>query len=55
VAEKFTSYEGRYVPVTETIKGFAEILDGLHDGVPENLFLNAGGIEDVVKKSKAGG
>jgi F-type H+-transporting ATPase subunit beta len=55
VAEKFTSYEGRYVPVEETIKGFAQILDGLHDDIPENLFLNAGAIEDVVKKSKAGG
>jgi F-type H+-transporting ATPase subunit beta len=51
VAEKFTSYPGRYVSIKDTVKGFAEILDGLHDDIPENLFLNAGGIDDVVKKA----
>ena len=52
VAEKFTSFEGRYVPIAETIRGFKEILDGKHDEIPESLFLNAGPIEDVVTRFK---
>ena len=47
VAEKFTSIPGKYVPVSETIRGFREIIDGQHDEVPEGLFLNAGTIDDV--------
>ncbi len=50
VAEKFTSIEGRYVPVSETIRGFREILDGKHDSIPEGAFLSSGTIDDVVKK-----
>ena len=46
VAEQFTGLEGKYVPLAETVKGFQEILDGKHDGIPESCFLNAGGIED---------
>ena len=52
VAEKFTSFEGRYVPIADTIRGFKEILEGKHDEIPENLFLNAGPIEDVVERFK---
>lgn len=58
VAEKFTGYDGRYVPVAETIRGFKEILDGRHDNIPESNFLNTGAIDDVISKynaSKAGG
>ncbi len=51
VAEKFTSIEGRYVPVTETIRGFREILDGKHDDIPESAFLSAGTIDDVIAKA----
>jgi len=50
VAEKFTGIAGKYVPVSETIRGFKEILDGKHDEVPEGLFFNAGSIDDVVKR-----
>ena len=53
VAEKFTSFEGRYVSITETIRGFKEILDGKHDEIPESLFLNAGSIDDVVARFKS--
>ena len=53
VAEKFTSIEGRYVPVSETIRGFKEIIDGKHDEVPEGMFLNAGGIDDVTERFAA--
>ena len=48
VAEKFTGYDGKYVPVEETVRGFAEILAGKHDDIPEGLFLNAGTIDEVV-------
>ncbi len=38
VAEVFTGREGKYVPLEETIRGFAEILDGKHDDLPEDAF-----------------
>lgn len=53
VAEKFTGYDGQYVPVGETVRGFKEILEGKHDDIPENYFLNAGTIDDVVAKANA--
>ncbi len=52
VAGQFTGMEGRYVPVTETIRGFREILEGKHDGIPESYFLNAGSIDDVLARMK---
>lgn len=52
VAEKFTGFDGKYVPVSETVRGFKEILDGKHDDVPEGLFLNAGTIDEVVARVK---
>jgi F-type H+-transporting ATPase subunit beta len=53
VAEAFTGTPGKYLPIKETIRGFREILDGRHDEIPENLFLYAGGIDEVVEKYKA--
>jgi F-type H+-transporting ATPase subunit beta len=47
VAVQFTGLEGKYVPITETIRGFREILDGKLDDVPESYFLNAGSIDEV--------
>ncbi|MBR1741511.1 MAG: F0F1 ATP synthase subunit beta [Lachnospiraceae bacterium] len=52
VAEQFTGLPGKYVPLTETIRGFQEILDGKHDDIPENMFLNAGNIDEVVERYK---
>ena len=52
VAEQFTGMEGKYVPITETIRGFREIIDGEHDDIPESAFLFAGTIDDVLKKAK---
>lgn len=52
VAEQFTGIEGKYVPISETIQGFKEILEGKHDNVPESYFLNAGNIDDVVARCK---
>ena len=51
VAEVFTGYQGQYVPLEETIRGFEEILDGKHDDIPESAFLYCGTIEDVVAKA----
>ena len=51
VAEQFTGLPGKYVPVSETIRGFQEILDGKHDDIPENYFLNAGNIDEVVARA----
>jgi F-type H+-transporting ATPase subunit beta len=53
VAEKFTTIPGKYVPVTETVRGFQEIIDGKHDDIPEGFFLNVGTIDEVVEKWKA--
>ena len=50
VAEAFTGMPGKYIPIPETIRGFREILEGKHDEIPENMFLFAGGIDDVVEK-----
>ena len=52
VAGQFTGLPGRYVPIQDTIHGFQEILSGKHDDIPEQLFLNCGGIEDVLAKVK---
>ena len=52
VAEQFTGFEGKYVPISETIRGFKEILEGKHDDIPEGHFLNAGTIDDVVARVK---
>ena len=51
VAEQFTGLPGKYVPVSETIRGFQEILDGKHDAIRESYFLNAGSIVDVVERA----
>jgi len=54
VAEQFTGYEGRYVPLKETIRGFREIIEGKHDDIPESYFLFAGSIDEVVEKFRGG-
>ena len=51
VAEKYTGVRGSYVPLSETIMGFREILDGKMDSVPEAAFFNAGTIDDVISKA----
>ena len=52
VAEQFTGTSGKYVPVSETIRGFKEIIEGKHDDIPEGYFLNAGSIDDVLERVK---
>ena len=53
VAEQFTGYEGKYVPLKETLRGFKMILNGECDDIPESCFLYAGTIDEVLEKAKA--
>ncbi len=52
VAEEFTQTPGKYVPLKETIRGFKEIVEGEHDSLPEQAFLNVGTIDEAVLKAK---
>jgi F-type H+-transporting ATPase subunit beta len=52
VAAQFTGREGKYVSIADTIKGFKEIVDGKHDGVPEQAFYLQGTIEDALENAK---
>ena len=52
VAEQFTGRSGKYVPLAETIRGFAEIIDGKHDDLPEDAFYMVGTIDEAVEKAK---
>jgi len=52
VAGQFTGLEGKYVPISETIRGFKEIIEGKYDDIPESYFLNCGNIDDVLAKCK---
>jgi len=52
VAEQFTGVEGKYVPLRETVRGFKEILEGKHDGLPEAAFYMVGTIDEAVEKAR---
>jgi len=52
VSEKFTGIEGKYVPISETIRGFKEIIEGKHDDLPESAFLFVGTIDEAVEKAR---
>ena len=52
VAEQFTGYTGKYVPLKDTIRSFQEIIQGKHDAIPESYFLFKGSIDDVVEAFK---
>ncbi|MGH2610462.1 MAG: F0F1 ATP synthase subunit beta, partial [Tepidiformaceae bacterium] len=52
VAEQFTGQPGAYVSIRETIRGFKEILDGAHDGLPEQAFYMVGNIDAAVEKGR---
>jgi F-type H+-transporting ATPase subunit beta len=53
VAEQFTGFKGKYVPIADTVKGFKEIIDGKHDDLPEQAFYMVGTIEEAVEKAAA--
>jgi F-type H+-transporting ATPase subunit beta len=52
VAEQFTGFKGAYVKVADTVRGFAEIVEGKHDAVPEQAFYMKGGIEEVLEAAE---
>lgn len=52
VAEQFTGMKGKYVDIKDTVKGFREILDGVHDSLPEQAFYLVGTIGEAVEKAK---
>jgi len=52
VAEAFTNMPGKYVPIEETVRGFQEILNGTHDGLPEQAFYMVGTIDEAVQKAR---
>ena len=53
VAEQFTGFKGKYVPIAETVRGFKEITEGKYDDLPEQAFYMVGTIEEAVEKAKA--
>ena len=53
VAEVFTNTPGAFVKIEDTVKGFKDIIDGVHDDVPEQAFHMVGSIEDVLAKAKS--
>ncbi len=54
VAEQFTGIPGKYVPLRETIRGFREILNGVHDDLPEQAFYMVGSIDEAVANNRDG-
>ncbi|MGE4320620.1 MAG: F0F1 ATP synthase subunit beta [Acholeplasmataceae bacterium] len=52
VAEQFTGVAGAFVPLSETVRGFREIIEGKHDDLPEDAFQMVGTIDDAIKKAK---
>ena len=51
-AEAFTGVKGKYVGIADTVRGFKEILDGKHDGLPEQAFYMVGLIEEAVENAQ---
>ena len=51
VGEQFTGLKGKYVSVADTVRGFKEIVEGKHDGLPEQAFFMVGTIEEAVEKA----
>ncbi len=51
VAEQYTGIPGAYVSIADTVRGFKELVEGRHDKVPEQAFLMAGTIDDVLNKA----
>ncbi|KAA3642887.1 MAG: F0F1 ATP synthase subunit beta [Chloroflexi bacterium] len=52
VAEQFTNTPGKYVPLSETVRGFREVLDGEHDDLPEQAFMMVGSIDEAIEKAR---
>ena len=53
VAEQFTGFKGKYVPIADTMQGFKEIVEGKHDDLPEQAFYMVGTIDEAIEKAAA--
>jgi F-type H+-transporting ATPase subunit beta len=53
VAQQFTGRPGKYVPIAETVKSFARVLDGEADHIPEQYFFLQGALDDVIQAYEA--
>jgi F-type H+-transporting ATPase subunit beta len=53
VATQYTGVEGRYVPLADTLRGFREICDGMHDDVPEQAFYMVGTIDEALERAES--
>jgi F-type H+-transporting ATPase subunit beta len=52
VAKQFTGLEGKTVPIEETVEAFEKLIEGEFDDIPEQAFLNCGGLDDVMENAK---
>jgi len=52
VAAQFTGREGKYVPLSETVRGFKEIVEGKHDDLPEQAFYMVGNIDEAIAQAE---
>jgi F-type H+-transporting ATPase subunit beta len=52
VAEQFTGFKGKYVAIADTVRGFREIAEGKHDGLPEQAFYMVGTIDEAIEKAQ---
>jgi len=52
VAAQFTGRDGKYVPLSETVRGFKEIVEGKHDDLPEQAFYMVGNIDEVIEQAE---
>ena len=52
MAQQFTGFDGKYVQIADTIRGFKEIVEGKHDALPEQAFYMVGTIEEAIEKAK---
>ena len=51
VSEQYNGFKGQYVPISDTVRSFAEIVDGKHDDLPESAFLYVGTVEEARRKA----
>ncbi len=52
VAEQFTGTPGRFVKIADTVKGFREVIEGKHDGIPEQAIYMVGTIDEVLERAE---
>jgi F-type H+-transporting ATPase subunit beta len=51
VAQQFTGLDGKFVTLEDTVRGFKELISGVHDDLPEQAFFMVGGIDEAVQRA----